>query len=69
MANSASAARLLQKISASIPAQRNRLAISLPFLPRLSRLIFHDRLDPTSVGVPFLSGDGGFPSACQVRQA
>jgi len=49
--------------------QRNRLAISLPILPRLSRLVFHDRLDPTSVGVPFLSGDGGCPSACQVRQA
>jgi len=50
-------------------SQRNWLAISLPLLPRLSRLVFHDRLDPTSVGVPFLSGDGGVPSACQVRQA
>ncbi|WP_221054147.1 hypothetical protein [Methylomonas koyamae] len=49
--------------------QRNRLAIGLPFLPRLSRLVFHDCLDPASVGVPFLSGDGGCPSACQVRQA
>ncbi|MBD9356149.1 hypothetical protein [Methylomonas albis] len=49
--------------------QRNRLAIGLSLLPRLSRLVFHDCLDPASVGVPFLSGDGGFPSACQVRQA
>ncbi|WAR46001.1 hypothetical protein [Methylomonas rapida] len=49
--------------------QRNRLSFTLPLLPRLSRLIFHNHLDPTSVGVPFLSGDGGFPSACQVRQA
>jgi hypothetical protein len=49
--------------------QQNRLVFSLPILPRLSRLVFHDRLDPTSVGVPFLSGDGGCPSACQVRQA
>jgi hypothetical protein len=49
--------------------QRNWLAIGLLFLPRLSRLVFHDCLDPASVGVPFLSGDGGFPSACQVRQA
>ncbi|WP_157204817.1 hypothetical protein [Methylomonas methanica] len=49
--------------------QRNRLAIGLSLLPKLSRLVFHDRLDPTSVGVPLLSGDGGCPSACQVRQA
>jgi hypothetical protein len=49
--------------------QRNQLVIGLSLLPRLSRLIFHDRLDPTSVGVPLLSGDGGCPSACQVRQA
>ncbi|WP_415878309.1 hypothetical protein [Methylomonas sp. TEB] len=49
--------------------QRIRLAISLPFLPQLSRLVFHDHLDPASVGVPFLSGGGGFPSTCQVRQA
>jgi len=49
--------------------QRNRLAIGFPLHPRPSRLVFHGRLDPASVGVPLLSGDDGFPSACQVRQA
>jgi hypothetical protein len=49
--------------------QRNWLAFGLPFLPRLSRLVFYDCLDPASVGVPLLSGEGGYPSACQVRQA